>query len=199
MPQIVYVDRHQKKQALYDLLIASPPARTLVFVKTKKTADFVDDFLFNLGLPSTSIHADRTQREREDSIRAFRKGTAPILIATGVSGRGLDIRNVMHVVNFDLPQAEYKGFDEYIHRIGRTARIGNRGLATSFYSIDDEPMAEFLAKILVESGNDVPDFLEEHKPEAGAPLDFDDDSGVEENAPMEVNGGEQDESEGEGW
>lgn len=71
MYQIVYVDRHQKKQALYDLLIASPPARTLVFVKTKKTADFVDDHLFNLGLPSTSIHADRTQREREDSMYVY--------------------------------------------------------------------------------------------------------------------------------
>lgn len=50
--------------------------------------------------------------------RAFRKGTAPILIATGVSGRGLDIRNVMHVINFDLPSVEYNGQDEYIHRIG---------------------------------------------------------------------------------
>lgn len=106
-------------------------------MKTKKTADFVDDFLFNQGLPSTSIHADRTQREREDSMyvpwmclarprltsdsRAFRKGTAPILIATGVSGRGLDVRNVMHVVNFDLPQVEYNGQDEYIHRIGKSS------------------------------------------------------------------------------
>lgn len=57
-----------KKQALYDLLISSPPTRTLVFVKTKKTADFVDDFLYNQGLPSTSIHSDRTQREREDAM-----------------------------------------------------------------------------------------------------------------------------------
>lgn len=57
-----------KKQALYDLLISMPPSRTLVFVKSKKTADFVDDFLFNLGLPCTSIHSDRTQREREDAL-----------------------------------------------------------------------------------------------------------------------------------
>lgn len=57
-----------KKQALYDLLISMPPSRTLIFVKSKKTADFVDDHLFNLGLPSTSIHSDRTQREREDAL-----------------------------------------------------------------------------------------------------------------------------------
>lgn len=65
---IIYVDRNLKQQALYDLLAASKPARTMVFVRSKKTADFVDDFLFNRGLPSTSIHSDRTQREREDSM-----------------------------------------------------------------------------------------------------------------------------------
>jgi ATP-dependent RNA helicase DDX3X len=104
---------------LYDLLISMPPSRTLVFVRSKKTADFVDDYLFNLGLPSTSIHSDRTQREREDAIRAFKSGKAPIMITTGVSARGLDIRNVMHVINFDLPSIDYDGEDEYIHRIGK--------------------------------------------------------------------------------
>lgn len=83
------------------------------------TADFVDDFLFNNGLPSTSIHADRTQLEREDALRAFKNGTAPILIATGVSARGIDVKNVMHVINFDLPSIDHNGEDEYIHRIGK--------------------------------------------------------------------------------
>jgi ATP-dependent RNA helicase DDX3X len=115
----VYVDPTQKQQALYDLLISMPPSRTLVFVRTKKAADFVDDFLFNHGLPSTSIHSDRTQNEREDALRAFRSGRAPILVATGVSARGLDIRNVMHVINMDLPSFEHNGPDEYIHRIGK--------------------------------------------------------------------------------
>ena len=97
-----------------------PPSRTLVFVRSKKTADFVDDFLFNQGLPSTSIHSDRTQREREDALRSFRSGKSPILVATGVSARGLDIRHVMHVINFDMPLIEHKGEDEYIHRIGKS-------------------------------------------------------------------------------
>lgn len=66
--QIVWVDKNQKKQALYDLLIASPPARTLIFCRTKKGVDMVDDFLFNQGLPTTSIHSDRTQLEREDAM-----------------------------------------------------------------------------------------------------------------------------------
>ncbi|RMZ75558.1 hypothetical protein DV737_g5239, partial [Chaetothyriales sp. CBS 132003] len=176
---VMWVESNLKQQALYDLLISMPPSRTLVFVKSKKTADFVDDFLFNMGLPSTSIHSDRTQREREDALRAFKTGQAPILVATGVSARGLDIRNVMHVVNFDLPAIEHNGQDEYIHRIGRTARIGNEGLATSFYNERDEPMAEFLVKILIECGQPVPEFLEQFKPAADQ-LNFDDDSGAEE-------------------
>ncbi|KIW49182.1 hypothetical protein, variant [Exophiala xenobiotica] len=116
---ILWVDQDKKMRALYDLLISMPPSRTLVFVRSKKTADFVDDYLFNLGMPSTSIHSDRTQSEREDALRSFKAGQSPILVATGVSGRGLDIRNVMHVINFDLPSAEHDGFSEYIHRIGQ--------------------------------------------------------------------------------
>lgn len=66
--QIVACHPGQKMQALYDLLISMPPSRTLIFVRSKKTADFVDDFLFNRGLPSTSIHGDRLQHEREDAL-----------------------------------------------------------------------------------------------------------------------------------
>lgn len=66
--KIVWVEEDQKKRALYDLLLALPPARTIIFVNSKRTADLIDDYLFNLDLPSTSIHADRTQREREDAL-----------------------------------------------------------------------------------------------------------------------------------
>lgn len=64
----MFVDNNVKQQALYDLLISMPPSRTLVFVRSKKGADFVDDFLYNRGLPSTSIHSDRLQAEREDAL-----------------------------------------------------------------------------------------------------------------------------------
>lgn len=66
--QVVWIERNMKQKAVYDLLIAMPPSRTLIFVATKKNADFLDDYLYNLGLPSTSIHSDRTQREREDAL-----------------------------------------------------------------------------------------------------------------------------------
>ena len=116
---IIYVDVNQKRTALVDLLMSCPPARTMVFVNSRKTADELDDFLHNLHkLPCTTIHGDRTQREREDSIRAFRRGRTPILITTGLSARGLDIKDVMHVINFDLPSVQYGGIQEYTHRIG---------------------------------------------------------------------------------
>ena len=70
---------------------------------------------------------------------AFRNGEAPILIATDIAARGLDVKNVMHVVNYDLPD----DIDEYVHRIGRTGRVGNRGLATSFYNSRNEGIAEY--------------------------------------------------------
>ena len=96
----------------------------------------------------------------------------------------------MHVINFDLPNADYGGIHEYVHRIGRTARIGNDGVATSFYNDRNEDIAEALVKVLLESKQAVPEFLEQYKPE-GEDLDFDDDTGSEtsENDTSGGNGG----------
>lgn len=118
--RVIETDPSMKRQALVDLLNSMPPARTIIFVNNKRVADELDDFLFNQGLPCTSIHADRTQREREDAMRAFRAGTSPILIATGVSARGIDVRNVCHVINYDLPSMDHGGIEEYTHRIGKS-------------------------------------------------------------------------------
>ncbi|KAL8706942.1 MAG: hypothetical protein Q9201_000103 [Fulgogasparrea decipioides] len=174
--KIVYVAESKKNDALWDLLMTMPPARTMIFTNWKKQADLLDDFLWNKGLPSTSIHSDRTQREREDAIRAFKLGKAPILITTGVSARGLDVKHTLHIINYDCPS----DINEYVHRIGRTARIGNLGLATSFYNEKNQDIAEDLVKLLLETEQEIPDFLEEYKP-AGA-LEFHDDSGDEEEA-----------------
>ncbi|GFG25183.1 ATP-dependent RNA helicase ded1 [Aspergillus udagawae] len=194
---IIYAEDHLKKQCLYDLLLAMPPSRTLIFVNTKTQADFLDDFLYNMGLPSTSIHSDRTQREREDALRSFRSARCPIMVATGVSARGLDIKNVMHVVNFDLPSTAHGGITEYIHRIGRTARIGNEGLATSFYNDRNSDIAPDLVKILIESGQKVPDFLESYKP-ADEVVKFDDDTD-DEAADGDDNADANNDDAGTGW
>ncbi|TVY81426.1 ATP-dependent RNA helicase ded1, partial [Lachnellula suecica] len=163
--EIIYVEASMKRTALFDLLMSAPPARTLIFVNSKRTADEVDDFLFNRQIPCTSIHSDRTQREREDSLRAFRSGKAPVLIATGVSARGLDIHHIAHVINYDLPSTQHGGIDEYTHRIGRTGRIGNTGIASSFYNDRDSDIAEVLVKTLLETHQAIPDFLTGYIPE----------------------------------
>ncbi|KZM19896.1 RNA helicase [Ascochyta rabiei] len=162
---IVYVDESAKNQALFDLIFSSEPQRTLIFVNSKRKCDMVDDFLYNKGLPCTSIHSDRTQREREDALRSFRTARCPILVATGVTARGLDVANVKHIINYDLPSTQHDGITEYVHRIGRTARIGNEGMATSFFNDRNEDIGEDLVKILLESKQEVPDFLEQFKPE----------------------------------
>ena len=91
--------------------------------------------------------SDRFQREREEALRDFRSGRAPVLVATSVAARGLDIPEVKHVVNYDLPTS----IEEYVHRIGRTGRIGNKGLATAFFQSDrDTSLARSLVKVLSE-------------------------------------------------
>jgi ATP-dependent RNA helicase DDX3X len=178
---IMYVDDNNKRDAIWHVLFANPPCRTMIFVNSKKNADILDDFLFNKGLPTTSIHADRTQREREDSIISFRQGTSPILITTGVAARGLDIKHVLHVINYDLPPGMHDGLEEYVHRIGRTARIGHEGRATSFYNARNEELAEGLVKLLIESHQPVPGFLDNYKP-LDDQLTWDDDSDEDDEA-----------------
>ncbi|CAG5108636.1 Similar to DDX3Y: ATP-dependent RNA helicase DDX3Y (Homo sapiens) [Cotesia congregata] len=159
--KIVWVEEHDKRSYLLDLLQASSyenaeESLTLVFVETKKGADMLEDFLHSMGYPVTSIHGDRTQREREDALRRFRGGKTPILVATAVAARGLDIPHVKHVINFDLPG----DVEEYVHRIGRTGRMGNLGLATSFFNGKNHNLVRDLVSLLVEANQELPPWLE---------------------------------------
>jgi ATP-dependent RNA helicase DDX3X len=115
---IIQVSNENKRKVLIDLLTTLDPCRTIIFVNSKRMADEIDDFLFNQNFPCTSMHSERTQLEREAAMRAFRSAKAPILIATGVMARGIDVKNVLHVINYDLPSMEYGGIEEYTHRIG---------------------------------------------------------------------------------
>jgi len=148
--------KFEKREKLLEILKEVGTNRTLVFVETKKNADFLAAFLSEEGLPTTSIHGDRLQREREEALNDFKTGRMPILVATAVAARGLDIKDVAHVVNFDMP----KDVDEYVHRIGRTGRVGNKGKATSFYDPEhDTDVGGAVVKILSECQQEVPDFL----------------------------------------
>ncbi|XP_073227246.1 uncharacterized protein [Porites lutea] len=160
---VMSVPGDDKKEKLFDLLLNSGTDRTLIFVELKRVADFLAVLLSQNNFPTTSISGDRTQQEREAALRDFRTGRAPVLVATSVAARGLDIPDVKHVINFDLPQ----DIEEYVHRIGRTGRIGNKGKATSFFQPGkDERLARSLVKILSEAYQDVPEWLEQVAEEA---------------------------------
>jgi superfamily II DNA/RNA helicase len=155
--KVVWVEEEDKRSFLLDLLNAvGPESLTLVFVETKKGADALEYFLYKAGYPSNSIHGDRTQGEREEALRDFRNGKSPILVATAVAARGLDIPHVKHVINFDLPG----DIEEYVHRIGRTGRVGNLGLATSFFNDKNKNIVKELVEILEEAHQEVPSWLE---------------------------------------
>ncbi|XP_030613706.1 DEAD-box helicase 3 X-linked a isoform X11 [Archocentrus centrarchus] len=172
--KVVWVEETDKRSFLLDLLnatvipsevqenVTEAPEKTgkdsltLVFVETKKGADALEDFLYREGYACTSIHGDRSQRDREEALHQFRSGRCPILVATAVAARGLDICNVKHVINFDLPS----DIEEYVHRIGRTGRVGNLGLATSFFNDKNSNITKDLLDILVEAKQEVPSWLE---------------------------------------
>lgn len=155
--KIEYVEDQDKRSVLLDLLASEPPGGlTLVFVETKRMADMLSEFLMGNRLPATSIHGDRTQREREMALQTFRTGRTPILVATAVAARGLDIPNVTHVINYDLPS----DIDDYVHRIGRTGRAGNTGVSTAFFNRGNKNIVRDLMELLREANQEIPSWLE---------------------------------------
>ncbi|ETS76702.1 ATP-dependent RNA helicase ded-1 [Pestalotiopsis fici W106-1] len=154
--KVEYVEDVDKRSVLLDILHTHGAGLTLIFVETKRMADSLSDFLINQNFPATSIHGDRTQRERERALEMFRNGRCPILVATAVAARGLDIPNVTHVVNYDLPT----DIDDYVHRIGRTGRAGNTGHSTAFFNRGNRGVVRELIDLLKEANQEVPSFLE---------------------------------------
>ncbi|KAI0216252.1 DEAD-box ATP-dependent RNA helicase [Massospora cicadina] len=164
--RIEFVEDYDKNSVLLDVLSSAPESEkglTLVFVETKRSADSLCRFLTQNRFPATAIHGDRSQREREQALSSFRSGKTPIMVATAVAARGLDIPNVSHVINCDLPS----DLDDYVHRIGRTGRAGNTGTSTTFFNRGNRNLASGLIELLKEAKQDVPAFLSEIAQENG--------------------------------
>jgi ATP-dependent RNA helicase DDX3X len=153
--QFEYCSDFNKKDLLLQHVARAKDGLTLIFVQTKKEADYLEDFLVQNGFRTSSIHGDRSQREREFALRNFKRGVTPILVATDVASRGLDIDNVNHVINYDMPE----NIDDYVHRIGRTGRAGNTGISTAFFTDKNKNLAVDIVKLLEETKQTVPDFL----------------------------------------
>jgi len=135
---VAFIGMDDKRFFLERVVGENPESKILVFVRTKVRAERVFKALERMGIRSITIHGDKVQDDRLEAMSQFRKGDVKILIATDVSARGIDIANVDFVVNYDLPdQAE-----NYVHRVGRTGRGTQKGIAVSFCSPEEKPMLD---------------------------------------------------------
>ncbi len=125
---VAFEDKSQKVDLLIDILSKDSVEKVLVFGETKYGVQRLADAVTKSGIPSEAIHGNKSQSQRERALKKFKDGTVNVLVATDVAARGLDIPNVTHVINFDIPQV----YDDYIHRIGRTGRAGKSGTALTF-------------------------------------------------------------------
>ncbi|KAI2500526.1 DEAD box helicase-like protein [Fragilaria crotonensis] len=154
-----------KRKALRDILNRQQSMRDkiMVFVNEKKHAEGVKRMVERAGRRCVVLHGGKSQDQREENLADFRQGGV-VLVATDVAGRGLDIADVTHVINFDLPT---RSIDNYSHRIGRTGRAGKDGLATSFITDEDEGIMADLKRYLESTGNEVPERLARHPAATG--------------------------------
>ena len=159
---VVWAEESDKRRALLEQL-STCTGRTIIFVETKRAAEQLEEFLYRSAVPATSIHGDRTQREREHALLGFRRGQPSVLVATDVAARGLDVPDCMHVINFELP----RDINSYVHRIGRTGRMGRHGTAISLFSHANKPVARDMVTLLQEASQVVPDWLAKIAAEGG--------------------------------
>ena len=140
---VTFIQQAEKQALLTMMLAAEPIDRALVFTRTKHGADRVVRLLAGNGIQANAIHGNKSQPQRERALAAFRSGEVPILVATDIAARGIDVSGVSHVFNFELPNVP----EQYVHRIGRTARAGNDGIAISFCADDERPFLRDIERL----------------------------------------------------
>ncbi|GAW97986.1 MULTISPECIES: DEAD/DEAH box helicase [Colwellia] len=143
--QIVYAVDADRKRELTSYLIGSKNwQQVLVFTRTKQCADYLAKEMTKDGIKSLAIHGDKSQGAREKALHEFKEGNIRALIATDVAARGIDIKGLNYVINYELPY----NAEDYVHRIGRTARAGNSGLAVSLVSVGEEWLLTAIEELL---------------------------------------------------
>ncbi len=133
----------RKRALLTELYAEDKLSRTLVFTRTKRSADKVAAYLQAGGIEAAAIHGDKSQGQRERALQAFKAGKVRALVATDIAARGIDVDNVSHVINYELPNVS----EAYVHRIGRTARAGKTGISISFCSDDERKMLKDIERM----------------------------------------------------
>ncbi len=154
---LYHVDKPNKLKLLTSLLNHTPYSRVLVFTRTKHGADKVAKQLGRAGLEAAALHGNKTQAARTRALAAFRSAKMPILVATDIAARGLDVEDISHVINFDLTNEP----ETYVHRIGRTGRAGESGKALSFCTAEDRNDLKAIERLLrtrLQKAEDPPGF-----------------------------------------
>jgi len=133
--QLVYaVDEDRKRELVSHMIGMKNWQQVLIFTRTKQTADVLAKEMCKDGLKTESIHGDKSQGARDKALQNFKSGATRVLVATDVAARGLDIASLKYVINYELPYVA----EDYVHRIGRTGRAGEKGMAMSLVSIDEQ-------------------------------------------------------------
>jgi ATP-dependent RNA helicase RhlE len=138
------VDQTNKTGLLLALLGKSGSGQVLVFTRTKHRAKKLAEQIVKAGLPATSLQGNLSQNRRQQAMDDFRSGRIKILVATDIAARGIDVTQISHVINFDMPDT----LDAYTHRIGRTGRMARQGTALTFMTQDDLPMVRTIERLL---------------------------------------------------
>lgn len=141
---VMYVEMDDKRFFLEEYIRQNPEGKFIVFVRTRVRAERVAKAMERVKIQTLTLHGDKDQLDRESVMKTFRSGECKVLIATDVSARGIDISDVTHVINYDLPEKP----ENYVHRIGRTGRGFNKGIAVSFCSTEELPQLEEIQKML---------------------------------------------------
>merc|ERR1712125_26082 len=147
-------DKRQRLRRLLEKVMDG--SKILIFAQTKRDGDDLTREMRTDGWPALCIHGDKKQEEREWVLKEFKEGKSPILIATDVASRGLDVKDIKYVINYDFPNQ----IEDYVHRVGRTGRAGATGSSYTFFTQDKARMAKDLIKVLREAIQPVPQELE---------------------------------------
>ena len=142
--RVIHVAAADKRARLTQLLRDGGYGRTLVFARTKHGADRIVKGLEIAGIRAVAIHGNKSQSQRQNALDGFKSGRTPILVATDIAARGIDVDNVTHVINFDLPHVA----ESYVHRIGRTARAGATGMAISLVAPDERQLLRAVERLI---------------------------------------------------
>jgi ATP-dependent RNA helicase RhlE len=167
--KLYFVPMAQKRQLLSELLKDVSMNRVIVFTRTKHGANRVAEHLSRTGVVAEAIHGNKSQNARQRALDMFKSGKARVLVATDIAARGIDVDNISHVVNFELPNEP----ESYVHRIGRTARAGGEGIAISFCDSSERGYLRDIERVIRMKidvvAHDLPELTEEQKRQMDQP------------------------------